>query len=229
MRAQFLEGLTLQDQYLLKGDEAHHLLHVARIEVGEEVLLLNGRGLMVWTVVESLGKKDIVLKKLRESKIGQLSKYDLILGIPKKDALELSLKQAVELGFRKIFLIRAAYSQIKIPETERMQSLLINALEQSNAAFLPEIIATGWKELNFSEYSEVVLLDSQSQTTRPLKQGNSQLSALVVGPEGGFSQDELSFLHGLPNAAVVRLPCPLLRTPTAVAAGAGVLMGRLLD
>ena len=181
-------------------------------------------------MVDSLSKRELSLKTVSHETIEPDPRLCIALGIPKKEALELCLKQAVELGFSKIFLIRAAYSQIKLPEADRLKSLLISALEQSNAPFLPRLINSTWEELPFDHFDEVVLLDSQSKRTDSgLKTGKNLNRLLVVGPEGGFSPLELEKLHHLQNASVVQLPCPILRSHTALAAGAGLIMGRLLD
>jgi 16S rRNA (uracil1498-N3)-methyltransferase len=230
MRAQYLADLTIQDSYHLKGEDAHHLISVVRVELNEPILLLDGKGLKVQTLVESISKRELSLKTVSHETETEFFRLNLALGIPKKEALELCLKQAVELGFRRIFLIRSAYSQTKLPESERVFSLLVSALEQSNAAYLPTLINSSWEELPFAEFDEVVLMDSQSKRTDTgLKPGKSASRLLVVGPEGGFSPGELEKLHRLKNASVVQLPCPILRSPTALAAGAGLIMGRLLD
>jgi 16S rRNA (uracil1498-N3)-methyltransferase len=230
MRAQYLKSLILQPSYQLKGDEAHHLISVARVELQEPILLLDGKGLKVHTVVDQLSKRELTLKTLSHLVDNEDLRLNLALGIPKKEALELCLKQAVELGFSKIYLIRSTFSQIKLPETERLLSLLISALEQSNASFLPEIITTSWEELPFVDFDEVVMMDSQSKrTVNGLKPGKMLTRLLVIGPEGGFSPLELERLHKVENVSVLQLPCPILRSPTAVAAGAGLIMGRLLD
>lgn len=228
MRASFQKDLTLQDSYQLRGDVAHHLVNVVRIELNEEILLLNGAGLKVKTKVSALSKREVTLTKIDHEEATRSFAMDLALGIPKKEALELTLKQAVELGFRRIYLVRSQYSQTKLPEADRLFSLLISALEQSNSAFLPELIPAEWKEIPASDYHEILMMDSQNASQRtPSKKLNSSL--LIVGPEGGFSPEEAQFLHQLPNIRIVNLPTPILRTPTAVATGAGILLGSLLD
>lgn len=228
MRASFQKDLTLEDSYQLRGDAAHHLVNVVRIELHEEILLLNGAGLKVKTKVSALSKREVTLTKTEHQIADRSFVMDLALGIPKKDALELTLKQAVELGFRRIYLVRSQYSQTKLPEADRLLSLLISALEQSNSAFLPELIPSEWKELPANDYQEILMLDSQNETKSPASKKLIS-SLLIVGPEGGFSPEESHFLHQLPNARVVNLPTPILRTPTAVATGAGILLGSLLD
>src|SRR5690606_2455199 len=123
----------------------HHLVKVVRLEAGEELLLLDGHGLKVKTKVSAVTKREMRLEQLEILQEARRYEFDLALGIPKREALELSLKEATELGFRRIYLIRAEYSQMKLPELERLQRLLISALEQSNSAFLPELIETDWE------------------------------------------------------------------------------------
>ena len=159
MRAAYIEDLISQDQYSLTGEILHHLVNVIRIGKEEELLLLNGKGLSVSTLVTEVTKKSLTLKKVSEKTTESKFCIDLILGIPKKEALELSLKEAVELGFRKIYLVRGSYSQNKVPEKERIQSLLISALEQSNSPFLPEVSEVSWEAVPWNDYGTVLLLD----------------------------------------------------------------------
>ncbi|MES2528446.1 MAG: RsmE family RNA methyltransferase [Bdellovibrionota bacterium] len=227
MRAVFLPDLSSHHEYLLSGDILHHLVNVIRIEKDEELLLLNGRGLSVKTLVVEASKKILKLTTLSESTTERAFNLDLILGVPKKDALELSLKQAVELGFRKIYLVRSDYSQTKVPETDRIMSLLVSALEQSNSPFLPEVIEADWKSVPWNDYGTVLMLDSQTGNAGKSKLV-SKINCLVIGPEGGFSPAELLDLRSRPQVEAILLPTPILRTPTAVATGAGLILQRLM-
>ncbi len=229
MRASFQKDLIPQESYNLTGDTAHHLINVIRLELNEEVLLLNGAGLQVKTKVSQISKREILLTQLDHQNVSRSFMMDLALGIPKKEALELSLKQAVELGFRKIYLIRSEYSQTRLPEPERLQSLIISSLEQSNSAYVPEIIHSTWEEIPANEYGEILLMDSQSNVRQSIKSNTTDSRLLIVGPEGGFSPLEIEFLHQMPGIRILNLPTPILRTPTAVATGAGIILGSLLD
>ncbi len=227
MRAVFLPELMSHHEYLLTGEILHHLVNVIRIEKDEDLLLLNGRGLAVKTRVVEASKKLLKLSTISETTTDRTFSLDLVLGVPKKDALDLSLKEAVELGFRKIFLVRSDYSQTKVPETERIMSLLVSALEQSNSPFLPIVVEADWKSVPWNDYGTVLMLDSQ--TGQPGKShGVSKENCLVIGPEGGFSPAELDYLRSQPNLESILLPTPILRTPTAVATGAGLVLQRLM-
>jgi len=230
MRAHWKPDLIIQEDYQITGESLHHLAQVVRIKIGEDLLLLNGKGICVLTSVVSITKKEMRLKF--KNSIEAIRKYDmsLVLGMPKKEALELSLKQAVELGMHKIFLIKSDYSQMRVPDEERLNNLLVSALEQSNAPYLPEVIFIDWINLAWEQYEEVLLLDSQSgdQSLSNCKKITGP-TLLAVGPEGGFSPKELEFLRNLKNVSSLTLPTPIMRTPTALAVGAGILLQRLLD
>lgn len=226
MRAHFYSDLTVKNEYSITGDGLHHLVHVIRIDQGEELLLLDGKGQHVLTQVTMISKKEMRLAFKSSHQHQRKYEISLVLAMPKKDALELSLKQAVELGFKQIFLVKSDYSQMKFLETERLQSLLVSALEQSNAAFLPEIISAKWSEISWSNFKSILMLDSQSA---PNKGSSSRPDLLIVGPEGGFSPNELEFLRSITNLTSLTLPTPIMRTPTALAVGTGIMLERLLD
>lgn len=228
MRALFVPDLHPQDHFQISGDPLHHLVNVTRLEKGEELLLIDGKGLTIRTTVDDVSKKHLTLKTLEEKTAERKFAYDLALGIPKKEALELSLKQAVELGFRRIFLVRAAYSQTRLPERDRMTALLVSALEQSNSSFLPELVECDWKDISWNDYGTVLVFDSQKGKTSPAPRREVP-GLIVVGPEGGFSPGESAYFMSQPRAESLLLPTPILRTPTAVAAGAGVLLQRLMS
>jgi 16S rRNA (uracil1498-N3)-methyltransferase len=229
MRSHWVKDLSVQENYVLKDEALHHLVNVIRIEAGEELLLLNGQGLFVETRVEAILKREMRLVLIKHSQAERSYQFDLAIGMPKREALELSLKQATELGFRKIYLIRSDYSQMRIPEIERTEKLLVSALEQSNAPFLPEVLEKSFEAIPWNEYEESLLLDSQTKIqTRLIPLETMAPRLLIIGPEGGFSPRELTFLHGRDKIKVVNLPTPILRTPTALAAGAGIMLESLL-
>ena len=230
MRAHFVRELEEKDSYSLEGDSLHHLVNVIRIQKDEEILLLNGNGLGVVARVESISKKNISLKLLNVLTPPVQLPMDLALGIPKKDSLDLCLKQSVELGFRRIYLVRGQYSQNKVPEADRLQNLLVSALEQANAFYLPQLLEVSWQELPWSEFGSILLMDSKPvvEQTKP-ELSPRALRLLIVGPEGGFSDEELSYFHSQQNITPLHLPTPILRTSTAVATGAGIMLQRLMD
>lgn len=230
MRALFVDSLKVQDSYQIENEPLHHLVNVIRIQESEELLLLNGRGLGILTRVNSISKRLLKLNFIQLTNAPSPLRLDLALGIPKKDSLDLCLKQATELGISRIFLVRGQYSQGKIPEPDRLHNLLISALEQANSFYLPQVIESSWENLPWSSYSSVLLMDSRPKTIPASPSGEPKASRLlIVGPEGGFSIEELSFFHSKIQVESLHLPTPILRTSTAVATGIGVMLQRLMD
>lgn len=227
MRASYQKDLKVLSEYIIRGDSFHHLANVVRLRVGEEILLLNGQGLEVRCQVDQVSKKEIFLKTLFHEEKTLPYRIDLALGMPKKDALDLSLKQAVELGVHTCYLVRSSHSQMKLPEADRLQKLLISALEQSNSPHLTEAVPADFDDIDYTFYDQVIVLDSQSKgDQRPLGKGKY---LLIIGPEGGFSPSELEFFDNVPNLIRLNLPTPIMRTPTALSCGVGVILQRLMD
>jgi 16S rRNA (uracil1498-N3)-methyltransferase len=226
MRAAYVQDLKSKPTYALAGDLLHHLVNVVRLEAGEELLLLDGKGLKVLTRVERITKKEIALTMVSDSIEERRFSIDVAIGIPKREALELCLKQATELGVRNIYLVRGAFSQMRVPEVDRLRKLLVSALEQSNAPYLPELIETNWALL---PDLPGIFLDSQGTSMAQSSLKTPREVLLIVGPEGGLSPEELALLRGRTNLEAITLPTPILRTPTALSVGAGMLLQRLMD
>ena len=97
MRAHWIKDLIIQENYQVRDDAHHHLVHVVRIEVGDELLLLNGAGLFIETLVEKITKKELSLKLTSHNMKDRSFLYDLALAMPKREALEL-YKLSLSLG-----------------------------------------------------------------------------------------------------------------------------------
>ncbi len=217
----------MQPEYVLRDEGVHHLLNVVRVTVGEPLLLIDGEGLFVETRVEAIHKRELRLRQTAHHRQERTYHFDIALGVPKRDALDLCLRQVTELGFHTVYLIRSAYSQQKLPEPERLEKILVAAAEQANAPFLPVLREVGWDQVLWESYGEALLLDSQTEGSESGALGTELRRLLIVGPEGGFSPEELALLHQKPQVRRLRLPTPILRTPTAVATGAGILIQSL--
>lgn len=230
MRAHFIRSLNIEENYVLSEPSVHHLVNVVRIQKGEEVLLLNGRGLKVKALVEYVSRKEVRLKRISSTQEERTYHFDLALGVPKKEALELCLRESTELGFESIYLVESEFSQLKNLDQERLEKILISALEQCNAGFLPKVILAKWDDVPWGNYADLILLDSRKdERPQNLKLSPEKKKLLIVGPEGGFSLNELKNLYSKEFIRGVNLPTPILRTPTAVAVGGGIMIESLLN
>jgi 16S rRNA (uracil1498-N3)-methyltransferase len=209
---------------ILTGDLFHHL-QVARVNKSEEIKLFNGQGLIATALVENLSKKSIDLKILGTQTEVRNSFIDVLLGIPKREALESCIKLAVELKVNNLFLFESKYSQKVKLEEKRVNALVASAIEQSNNPWSPNII---WLEdiTDFKEKNYTNILFFQSEIIKPnFKIETSTKNLLIIGPEGGWSKDEHEYFLKFPNAHSINLATAIMRTPTAMSCAVGFLHG----
>lgn len=225
MRAVYLEAIN-DMKFELKDEKCHHLLNVIRLKQGEELLLLDGRGNSKKAIADKIEKKKITLLAISDKIYKEPSTLQIAMGIPKKEALELCLKQAVEIGVTKIYLVQTEYSQKLTLNEERIERILISALEQSNNHWLPnlEIIGSLEELLNVNKGPFLYFSSQQSKKKNP--QIFNDKTLLLIGPEGGLSLGEEKFLQEqkIPS---IHFESAIMRTPTALSFGVGFLRGRI--
>lgn len=227
MRSVYLPGEIQNDStVILNNETAHHLIKVVRVKLGEEILGLNGKGQVYKFKVVDLAKKDLSLELLESEYIEKSQKIDLAIGQTKRDALDLIIKQACELGVSRVIILATKYSQRYEIKADRIQKLLISALEQSNNPYLPEVLVKDFKDLATNEYDQIVFYSSIADGEgKPIKAAQSPL--IVIGPEGGFSKEEEAELRSLENSICFKLKTPILRAQTAVSTCFGHYLGML--
>ncbi len=237
MRAIYLKGVKDEidkDIITIKGEKAHHLQKVARVKIGESILILDGNGHTVKALIESHGKKELQVKVI-ESKSIELHKptFDLAFCTPKKSACDEILKIATELGINQIYPVQSDFSSRYPFNNERVEKLIESALIQSNNPFFPkfnEVISFNEFESLFEGYDRVFVFSSKDyvQTSRK-KIGSFKKGLVIIGPEGGFSPIEESFLEGGSKNIKIHLSTPILRAPHALSVAVGFLMGCLVE
>ncbi len=208
-----LEG-TLQ----LQGNEHHHLAHVLRIRVGEEVELVNGQGSFARAKVEAISKHGSTLKVLSSSS-SPLAPANLRLAIPLMRAakLELVIEKCTELGADGFFLYAADFSEkddLSDHQFERLKHIAISAMKQCGRFDLPPIQLLSFKE--------ILALDTALLfgDTRATKSEKKEKAVFVTGPEKGFSEKEIRALEK--KGTGVRLHKNILRAETAPIAAAAI-------
>ncbi len=225
MRSVYLETkFELGGEYDLEGRAAHHLLNVVRVKQNETILGLNGEGVSAKLLIQDVNKKSISFKAIEVISHQRKMKFDLFIGKLKKDALDLSLKQATELGISTIYIVETEFSQRYRLNLERIDKLLISAMEQSNNPFKPEIKEVKAEEVEFLSYDKVLCFTMDKEQARPVYDfSQDQKVLLVIGPEGGLSiLDQSLILNSAGDKlAMINLPTYILRASTAVPTAVG--------
>lgn len=232
------QALKVDETISLSERANHHLLTVLRKNVDDEITLFNGEGGEYRCVITRMTKKQafITVKSYIDQEVESSLKIHLVQAIPKADKLDFIVQKATELGVTSITPIIAARSQGRMSEEQmkkkeaRLSSIIIAASEQSGRnklALLHEIISfEEWLTKTKHEENRFILLPNE----KPLEKEISNLNNvfLLIGPEGGFSQDEIAKAK---NAKLkpLTLGKRILRTETASLAAIAILQWQFGD
>lgn len=214
----------LTPDLVITGDEFHHL-KVVRIEVGEQIEIVNGKGSIATGTLTSLDKRSAHLT-LANIQTTIRKPAHLILGIPfmRPNKLEWIIEKGTELGADAFHLYPAQYSeklQLYPNQIERLHNLTVSALKQSGRLFLPSFeILTSFNEL-FATEGTILFgdVDPKAPSLLTIKPGKTAL--FITGPEKGFSTEEETLLSQ--KAKGVSLNPNTLRAETAPIAAISIL------
>lgn len=205
--------------------QAHYLLNVMRLQTGNDVYVFNGRDGEFKSVIAQCGKKKCALRVETLFKTFENSPDVWLLFAPlKKDQTDFVIAKAVELGVSEIIPVITEYTSTTKMRTDRLHTLAIEAAEQSRRQDVPLLreAAELNKILNDWPAERTLFYLDESGNSGSAAEIMPQFSApaaLLVGPEGGFSEKELEFLKNLPYTYGISLGKRILRAETAVVAG----------
>jgi 16S rRNA (uracil1498-N3)-methyltransferase len=216
-------NLVVNEQISLSEEHSHYLTIVLRQRAGDRIRVFNHEQGEYLAKLYTFGKKDYkleILEKLRDPE----NPAPLIAApaIIKNEKFLLSLEKSVELGATKICPLMCARSQLRTLNIPRLERCIIEATEQSERLSVPQINAATMLA-NFIQDIDVdnILVcnenEVESKSIKHLPEGVLKGSlAVVVGPEGGFSDDEIKFLDSSSKVISVSLGHTLLRSETAM-------------
>jgi 16S rRNA (uracil1498-N3)-methyltransferase len=213
--------------FILDGKKAQHLLHVARVRLGEEVKILDGEGVSYLTKVIGIKKKSLDLEIL-EKNILEKKRINISVSFAqtKKESFELCIKQLIEIGIQNITILSTEFSQRYDVKEDRLTSIIESAMEQSNLAFYPNITFQNFDDYFKEINEEVIYFSSIGSSNEELVVNNDKKYNLLFGPEGGMSNKEESKIIEL-GSSVIHLPTNIMRTSTAVNFCSGYILGKL--
>ena len=222
---------------VVDGDEGFHAATVRRIRIGESLLLSDGAGTVADCVVVGVGKRSLTARvEQRRTVTLPRPPVTVVQAIPKSERSELAIELATEAGADD-FIAWQAQRCVARWEGDRgekglrrWRAVARSAARQSRRAWIPGVTGPLSTEALCSYLAEqieagaVVLVLHESAdvsiTENIVAQANSII--LVVGPEGGISDPEVTALiHA--GAVAVRLGPTVLRTSTAAAVALGAL------
>jgi 16S rRNA (uracil1498-N3)-methyltransferase len=224
-----VDALSADDALTLDGPEGHHAADVARLRVGEELLLGDGAGHTARAVVRAVRRGSLDVSVLARWYAGPADPRLVVAqGIAKGERGELAVQAMTEVGVDEIVPWRAARSVAVWRDEKplgRWRATAREAAKQARRAWLPTVSAPQPTAAVAARATFVLDSDaSQSLATARLPERGDIM--LVVGPEGGIAPEELA-AFGEAGAVPVRLGDTILRTSTAGVAALAVLSARL--
>lgn len=212
------ENILENSTSLLSKEHTHYLVNVMRAKRGGNVNFFNKNGEWLSEIV--FLEKDRVevkfLSKIKEN-INTLN-IELAICLVKKNAMEIILQKATELGIRKIIPIISERTEVKEINFERANKIVIEATEQSNQLEPPQISEI----LNLKDFlninrNKIFFADINSDYSlekKDFKEGETV--TVLVGPEGDFSPAERELILNGSTTVPFSLSKNILRTDTAV-------------
>ncbi len=199
----------------LSPEQAHYLKNVLRRDIGADLRIFNGHDGEFLAEIEAIDKK-VCRVSLKEKLIEQHAHQSVVrlyFAPPKKSRLDFLVEKAVELGVSSLHPVFTSRTENRKLNAERIQKQIIEASEQCERLDLPEFNAP----IRLHELPEDhnILWCAERADADLLGDIQGRDWAFIVGPEGGFDGQELTFLQDRKNLIPVSLGANILRAETA--------------
>ena len=224
------EGAVVEPE----AEQAHYLTKVMRRQVGDEVLLFNGVDGEWRAILSEATKRGCRLTVAKETRpLAATPDLELVVALVKRARLEIIAEKAAELGVRRIRLVVTRFTGADHTNVQRLGAIAAEAAEQTGRLDVPAVEAPLKLERLLDEWDagrRLVFCDEAGEAP-PLLQALSEPgpSAVLIGPEGGFSPEERERLRGLPFVTTASLGPRILRADTAAIAALSLWQAKLGD
>ena len=220
------QPLALGAELALPAQAAEHVARVLRMNAGDALTVFNGDGFDYTTTLTSVGKRDVMVHVDGREAVANESPLRLTLAqaVARGEKMDLIVQKATELGVSRIVPLFTERSEVKLDAAraeKRLQhwrAVVASACEQSGRVRVPEVLPAvslqAWLESLADDGAQRLALLPEG-TLRARDIGFSAAGGwLVVGPEGGLGERDVSMLQQA-RFQGLRLGPRILRTETA--------------
>lgn len=186
------------NSYTLDETESKHSIRVLRLEQGDEIILVDGKGGFFTAQIVDPNPKRCSVRVTRSELNFGLRNYNVHIAIaPTKniERIEWFLEKATEIGINHITPLLCRFSERKEIKTERLEKVMVSAMKQSLKAYLPrldaltrfnDLIAQPFEGQKFIAHCDEQHRDQLKKMIQP-----NQNYLILIGPEGDFSSEEI--------------------------------------
>ena len=231
------QDLATDAEIKLDPQQTNYLVNVLRLGAGAPVLLFNGRDGEFSASLSSSSRKAALLTVGARTRAQEAPPDVDYLFAPLKHArLDYMAQKAVEMGARRLRPVITRHTQVARVNLERLQANAIEACEQCGVIWIPEIapvepLAEALRL--WSPERVLVFCDEEADQASPLDAlGSAQAAGgvgLLIGPEGGFDDDERAAILSAPRVLRLSLGPRILRADTAAVAALTLIQATLGD
>lgn len=211
--------LLIGPQFSLPENQSHQLKNVLRLRPGDSLRVFNGRDGEYLGSLQSFDRKEAQIKLTEQIHAQPLppQPVHLFFAPIKRHRMDMLIEKSVELGVTDLHPVLTARTENRRLNEEKIQAQIIEAAEQCERLDLPRLhgisslakIVTDWEK-------DFPLLWANERGNNPLlKTLPGPHRAFLIGPEGGFSEDEVAYLSKQPFIRAVSLGNRILRAETA--------------
>ncbi len=222
----------------LDRDQVNYLTNVLRLKLGDPVLLFNGHDGEWGARLTAKSKRNFhanVERHLREQP--SASDLHLLFAPLKHTRLDYLVQKAVEMGVSRLQPVITQYTQVARVNIERMQANVVEAAQQCGILTLAEVAEPTPIERALSELDTgrvLIFCDEDAGVNDPIDALRMPGTAapplaVLIGPEGGFADEERKMLARRPNVLQISLGPRILRADTAAVAGLALVQAVLGD
>lgn len=218
------EALGAGQTVPLTRDQAHYLFNVMRLTTGDGIFVFNGRDGEWRAEVTEAGKKAGALALKAQTGPQHMPPDLWLLFAPiKKARTDFIVEKATEMGASRILPISTAYTNADRINQDRLQAHAVEAAEQCGGTFVPEVdplvrldkLLQDWPQDRRLMFCDEALVGARASL---MSAGPASKWAILIGPEGGFSQAERDRLKAFDFVTPVSLGPRILRADTAAVA-----------
>ncbi|MEY7998970.1 16S rRNA (uracil(1498)-N(3))-methyltransferase [Clostridium sp. Mt-5] len=233
------------DTVFIKGDDVKHINKVLRLQCGDKVNINNCNGREFLGIIDKIEKEKVTVKILEELKLCNESPVEMYLfqGLPKSSKMDLIVQKATEIGaceitpvITKRVVVKGDFTQFK--KVDRWNKIAREACKQCKRSKIPVVDAPVdfEKLLQGLNSMDLIIVPYENEKNMGIKKTIDSIEnkdlikkvAVVIGPEGGFEEEEIELLKGI-NSHIVTLGPRIFRTETAGFVSLALLMYELGD
>lgn len=238
----FVNSENINDHIItLEGENARHIASVLRAKTGDSITVCDGLGRDYECVIEEINKKSVIAKitDIFTNDNEPSIKITLYQGLPKADKMELVIQKCIEIGVDRIVPVKTEHAVVKLEGKEdkklqRWNKIAESAAKQCGRGKIPKVDSLmSFKEaINEATSLDGAIIPYEKEKENTIKNFAKEFKGksigVFIGPEGGFSEEEIKFAFEK-GVKAITLGKRILRTETAGLVTSVILLYELED